>query len=55
MGTIFGAHTVPLKVTWPATPIIMQNLVFSDYPMKVTVEAPVYFSIVLSLKSTELN
>ena len=53
MGTIFGAHTVPLKVTWPATPIIMQNLVFSDYAMKMTVEVSDYFSIVLSLKSFE--
>ena len=31
----------------------MQNLVFSDYAMKITVEAPINFSIVLSLKSFE--
>ena len=31
----------------------MQNLVFSDYAMKMIVEPPVYFSIVLSLKSFE--
>ena len=31
------------------------NLVFSDYAMKMTVEDPVYFSIVLSLKSSESN
>ena len=31
----------------------MQNLVFSDYAMKMTVEAPVHFSIVLILKSNE--
>ena len=33
----------------------MQNLVFLDYAMKMTVEAPVYFSIVLSLKAYESN
>ena len=49
--TIFGVHDKPLKVT----PIIMQNLEFSDYVMKMTVKAPVYFSIVLSLKSNESN
>ena len=55
IGTIFGPDTEPLKATWPATPIIMQNLVFLDYTMKMTVEAPVYFSIVLSLKAYESN
>ena len=54
MGTIFGAHIVHIvKVTWPATPIMMKNLVFSDYAMKITFEAPIYFSTVLSLKSFE--
>ena len=41
IGTIFGPHTVPLKVWWPATPLIIKNLVFSDYAMKMTVDAPV--------------
>ena len=35
--------------------IIMQRLGFSDYAMDMDVEAPVYFSIVLSLKSNESN
>ena len=43
IGTISGAYTEPLKVTSPATPIIMQNLLFSDYALKMTVEAPVSF------------
>ena len=55
MGIIFGAHTGPLKVTWPATPIIMQNLEFADFTMKMNVEAPVYFSIVLGLKANKSN
>ena len=33
----------------------MQNLVFADFTMKVTVEALVYFSIVLGLKANKSN
>ena len=31
IGKIFGPHTVPVKVTWRATPITVQHLAFSDY------------------------
>lgn len=55
IGAIFGAHTVSLKVTRPVTLIIMQNLVFADFTIKMSVEAPVYFSIVLGLKSNKSN
>ena len=34
---------------------MLNNKVFSDYTMKMTVEAPVYFSIVVSLKANESN
>ena len=48
-------YSARAKVTCPATPKIMQNLVFSDYTMKMTVEASLYFPIVLSLKANESN
>ena len=43
------------EMNMEATLINMQHLVFSDYVMKMTVEAPFYFSIVLNLKSNGSN
>ena len=43
------------QITWPATPIIMQNMEFADYTTLLSVPTIVFSSIIFHLQSNKLN
>ena len=48
-------NTPFFKITWPATPIIMQNLDFADYTSLLNVTTIVFPSIISHLQSNKLH
>ena len=52
---LWTLNTTFFQITWPTTPIIMQNLDFADYTSLLNVTTIVFPSLIFHLQSNKLN